>query len=114
MFDSYYGAVKSITLLFICVPGTSVISHGSDYVMGQCNHEEAHTRIIVHVRHALERGAESVLVRTVDTDVVMILVGKFHDLFSLQPTCQIVGGVRHGVPLFANERQQNLFYPWRV
>ena len=50
--------------------------------MGQCNHEEADTRIVVHVRHALERGAESVLVRTVDTDVVVILVGKFHDLLA--------------------------------
>ena len=50
--------------------------------MGECNHEEADTCIVVHVRHALERGAESVLVRTVDTDVVVILVGKFHDLLA--------------------------------
>ena len=50
--------------------------------MGQCNHEEADTRIVVHVRHALERGAESVLVRTVDTDVVVILVGKLRDLLA--------------------------------
>ena len=42
--------------------------------MGQCNHEET--------CHALERGAESVLVRTVDTDVVVVLVGKFHDLLA--------------------------------
>ena len=50
--------------------------------MGQCNHEEADTRIVVHVRHALEGGAQTVLVRTVDTDVVVILVGKFHDLLA--------------------------------
>lgn len=50
--------------------------------MNQCNHEEADTRIVVHMRHALERGAESVLVRTVDTDVVVILVGKLHDLLA--------------------------------
>lgn len=50
--------------------------------MGQCNHEEADTRIIVHLRHALEEGAESLLVRTVDTDVVVILVGKLHDLLA--------------------------------
>lgn len=48
--------------------------------MGQCNHEEADSRIVVHVRHALEGGAESIVVRTVDTDVIVILVGKFHDL----------------------------------
>ena len=57
--------------------------------MGKCNHEEADTRIIVHVRHALEGGAESVLVRTVDTDVVIILVDKFHDLVSYNPRGKI-------------------------
>lgn len=50
--------------------------------MPQCDHEEADTRIIVHVRHAFKGGSESVLVRTVDTDVVVILVGKFHDLMT--------------------------------
>ena len=59
-----------------------MVAHGSEHVMGECNHEKADTRIVVHVRHALERGAESVLVRTVDTDVVVILVGKFHDLLA--------------------------------
>ena len=59
-----------------------MVSHGSEHVMGQCNHKEADTRIVVHVRHALERGAESIFVRMVDTDVVVILVGKLHDLLA--------------------------------
>ena len=59
-----------------------MVSHGSEHAMGQRKHEEADTRIVVHVRHALERGAESVLVRTVDTDVVVILVGEIHDLLA--------------------------------
>jgi len=59
-----------------------VVSLGSEHAVGQCNHEEADTRVAVHVRHALERGAESALVRTVDTDVVVILVGKIHDLLA--------------------------------
>jgi len=58
-----------------------VVSHGSEHALGQCKHEEADTRIVVHVRHALERGAESVLVRTVDTDVVVILL-EIHDLLA--------------------------------
>ncbi len=48
--------------------------------MGSCNHEEADTRIIVHLLHALQNGAVTALVRTVDTDVVVILVGKFKQL----------------------------------
>ena len=59
-----------------------MVSHGSEHVMGQCNHEEADTCIVVHIRQALEIGAESVLVRTVDTDVVVISVGKLHDLLA--------------------------------
>ena len=54
--------------------------------MDDCNHEEADTRIMVHIRHALEHGAETVLVRTVDTDVVAILVGLFFDLVTIQPS----------------------------
>ena len=42
---------------------------------------------MVHIRHALEHGAETVLVRTVVTDVVVILVGLFFDLVTIQPSC---------------------------
>ena len=49
-------------------------------IMGQCSHEEADTCIVVHARHILETGAESILVRTADTDIVVILVGKLYDL----------------------------------
>ena len=37
-----------------------------------CNHEEADTRIIIHLLDALEHGYSTCLVRTVDTDVVDI------------------------------------------
>ena len=45
--------------------------------MLQCNHEEADTRIVIHVTHDLQTGCTRVLVRTVDTDVLVIMVGKF-------------------------------------
>ena len=57
--------------------------------MDQCNHEEADTRIVVHIRHALERGAETVLVRTIDTNVVVILVGKLHDLLAYNQRAKV-------------------------
>ena len=56
--------------------------------MSQRNHEEVHTRIMAHLRHALEEGAESLLVRTVDTDVVVILVRKLHDLLACANTTE--------------------------
>ena len=42
--------------------------------MRSCNHEEADTRILVHVKDALAKRGGSVLVRTVDTDVLVILI----------------------------------------
>jgi hypothetical protein len=50
--------------------------------MESCTHEEADTRIVIHVRHAVEHGAKTVVVRTVDTDVVVILLGLLSSLFS--------------------------------
>ena len=48
------------------------------------NHEKADTRIVVHVLHALKQGDQTIYVRTVDTEVVVILDGVFHDLVSGQ------------------------------
>ena len=42
------------------------------------DHEEADTRMCLHVLHALSKGAQNMLVSTVDTDVIVILVGIFH------------------------------------
>ena len=68
---------------------TSGETVSSSIGMGNCNHEEADTRIVVHILHALEQGAKTVLVRTVDTHVVVILVGKFYDLLKTQPLTDI-------------------------
>jgi len=37
-----------------------------------CSHEEADTRIFIHVKHASARGLKKVLVKTVDTDVAVL------------------------------------------
>jgi hypothetical protein len=52
--------------------------------LSECNHEEAETRIVVHILHALEHGSKTVQVRTVDTDVVIILAGAFCELIKIQ------------------------------
>ena len=45
-----------------------------------CNHEEADTRIFVHVYDAARMGQQTVVVRTVDTDVVVIAIGLYFSL----------------------------------
>lgn len=69
--------------------GTTVISRGTSHVMSDCTHEEADSRIVVHIVHALQHGAKTVQVRTVDTDVLVILVGHFFDLLQLQPDLEL-------------------------
>ena len=71
----------------VCVTsGQAVSACGLSVPMNDCN-KEADTRIMVHIWHALEHGAETLPVRTVDTDVVVILVGLFFDLVTIQPSC---------------------------
>ena len=53
--------------------------------MMNCNHEEADTRIIVHILHILHQGMKSVKVHTVDTHVVVILTGAIIELSQTQP-----------------------------
>jgi hypothetical protein len=69
--------------------GQSVSSIGSNSPMDNCNHEEADTRIVVHILHALKHGATTIVVRTVDTDIIVILAGIFHELVVTQPSTDI-------------------------
>ena len=43
-----------------------------------CDHEEADTRMLVHLQDALDTG--TCWVHTVNTDMVIIIIGKFHAL----------------------------------
>ena len=49
-------------------------------VVNPCSHEKAATRIFVHVNEIAQRGHSKVMVRTVDTDVVIIAIAHFLDI----------------------------------
>ena len=53
--------------------------------MALCDHEEADTRICVHIKDALEKGCRKVYVRTVDTDVIVVIAGIFFELLADYP-----------------------------
>ena len=42
--------------------------------LAPCNHEEADTRMLLHASHAAQHGHHAILIRTVDTDVVVLAV----------------------------------------
>jgi hypothetical protein len=57
--------------------------------MADCDHEEADSRMLVHLLHALEHGANIIQIRTVDSDVIVILIGQFHDLVVHYPLMKL-------------------------
>jgi len=57
--------------------------------MNSCNHEEADTTVAVHVVYALQQGLKTVQVHTIDTDVIVIFPGQFHDLLAIRPLADI-------------------------
>ena len=69
--------------------GMRVLTKGTSRQMIPCDHEEA-DRLLVHVIDSLNAGCSTCLVRTVDTDVVIIPVGKFHHLLTF---CEDLGGL---------------------
>ena len=66
--------------------GQYIESLNSNSPMSACNYD---TRIVVQVLHALEQGMKSVLVLTVDKDVIVILVGVYGKLATIQPSAVI-------------------------
>ena len=64
----------------IFIVGQQVISLGTESQTEQCNREEADTIIVVYIAHAIQQGSASSIVPTVDTDVLVVLIGKFLDL----------------------------------
>ena len=44
--------------------------------LSPCNHEEADSRIFVHAKHASLNGLNKIMIRTVDTDVVVLAIAN--------------------------------------
>ena len=53
----------------VCVPPQQ-----DAHLLAPCNHEEADSRMMLHVAHAAQHDHHHILVRTVDTDVVVLAV----------------------------------------
>ena len=63
--------------------------NGSDNLMADSDHEEADTSIVLHVIDSLQEGATKILIRTVDTDVIVILIGQFHNIIDQYPNAEL-------------------------
>ena len=45
-----------------------------------CNHEEADTRVFLHCKHSAINGLKSLVISTVDSDVVVLAIHFFESL----------------------------------
>ncbi|KAK4304447.1 hypothetical protein Pmani_023602 [Petrolisthes manimaculis] len=75
-----------------CTDNIVYVTRGKNVVCNQmvnlgylspCNHEEADTRIFVHVKHSTEEGKKHVLIKANDTDIFVIAVNVFSNLKEL-------------------------------
>ena len=76
----------------VCIPTqeSTIVATVSDRVvsniaidttnLGECNHEEADTRLLLHAYDAFLNGFKKILIITVDTDVVVIALHHFTKL----------------------------------
>ena len=71
------------------ITGEEQVQHvGDGLQMDQCNHEEADTRVLVHLLHALQTSTLG-MVFTGDTDIVVILLSNFHHIKAANPRAEI-------------------------
>ena len=56
------------------------LNHHDILRLSPCTHEEADTRIILHTADMARAGHKSILIRTVDSDVVVIATAHFHTI----------------------------------
>lgn len=68
-FGSNKQVISTLGQQVLCNPPRGDVS-----ILAPCNHEEADTRMMVHVADAVQKGLTKVLLRTVDTDVVVIAI----------------------------------------
>ena len=58
--------------LVLCNPKRNSIDQ-----ISPCSHEEADTRLLLHAKDAVQHGCERIMIRTVDTDVVVLAVALY-------------------------------------
>ena len=99
--------------------GESVITVGQHILkdmesLQPCSHEEADTRILLHIVHCAQQGYKRISIQTVDTDVVVLAVGHFQSLDIEELWINFGFGkhyrniAAHAISRFLNERAKAL------
>ena len=59
----------------------SILPRDNTSSLAPCTHEDADTRMLLHVQDAVQQGYEKVVIRTFDTDVLVLAVAIFQQLW---------------------------------
>ena len=78
-------AEKHTPNIVIVTKGDTVMSNQQVNLdhLAPCSHEEADTRIFLHVRHAVVEGSKVIMIRANDTDVLVIAISTLPSLIDL-------------------------------
>ena len=52
----------------------------------ECDHKDADTGVCLHLKNTLQKGAQTIIIRSVDTDIIVLLAGLFFHLTKDYPT----------------------------
>lgn len=68
--------VFELNKIVVCTNGQSVVYIGKPlvYPISKCDHEEADSRIFVHVLNAIKNDHTRVAIRTVDSDILILAI----------------------------------------
>ena len=65
--------------------------------LAPCSHEEADTRMLLHLEDAVKQGYGKICIRTVDTDVVVLAIAAAQRLGALKCGLHLVQGRIFGI-----------------
>lgn len=66
-----------------------MVSMGTQHAMENCSHQKADTCIVLHLQDALMGGLRNILVRSLDTYVLVILISVYHKLTDQYPGTEL-------------------------
>ena len=80
--DELHRKTSEARYLLLTTKAESVLSnrHTDITNLAPCQHEEADTRLMLHLYHAAQNGQRKAYIRTVDTDVIVLAMAHFNQL----------------------------------
>ncbi len=89
----------------------SVPSQNNLHLLSPCTHEEADSRMMLHVAHAAQQGHQGILIHTVDTDVVVLAVMISHPTLPASSEVWLAFGTGKSFQYLVSHRMSSLLGP---